>query len=79
MTIREGLFRRPVVVGGEAAAETVFMEGKGVLNGYRLETGQGVVYNTFNLLRGMDEWDPMGVKEIVLRAGMDRIPTLLTV
>ena len=71
--------RKLVSIGGEGAPETVSMEGKKLLHGYRLETKDGIVYNTFNLLRGMDEWDPMEMKTYALEAGKDRIPTLLKV
>ena len=50
-----------------------------MLQGYRLETEKGIVYNTFNLLRGMDGWDPMEMKAYALEMGRDRIPTLLKV
>ena len=68
-----------ISIGGKGAPETVSMEGKELLHGYRLETEDGIVYNTFNLLRGMDEWDPMEMKAYALGAGKDRIPTLLKV
>ena len=48
---------------------TVDMTGKPILNAYRIEYGGEVVYNTYNLLRGDDDWDPMGVKEAVIAAG----------
>ncbi len=71
--------RRLIVISGEGAPETVTMEGKELLQGYRLETEKGIVYNTFNLLRGMDGWDPMEMKAYALEMGRDRIPTLLKV
>ncbi|MCM1046084.1 MAG: hypothetical protein NC417_11300 [Candidatus Gastranaerophilales bacterium] len=70
---------KPVVVGGEDAAETVCLDNRELLGGYRLETEGKVVYNTYNLLRGEDDWDPMGVKEAALRAGKGQMATLLTV
>ncbi len=66
-----------IVIGGEDMPQTVSMEGKGVLEGYRLVTEEGILYNTFNLLRGMDDWDPLKVKEYAIKAGKSRIPTLL--
>ena len=43
------------------------------------------MYNTYNLLRGNDDWDPMGIKSIVEKAekatgkNYSSIPTLLTI
>jgi len=71
--------REPFTIGGEGASETVSMEGKGILEGYRLETEGGVVYNTYNLLRGEDGWDPGGMKETAIRAGKDRVPVFLMI
>ncbi len=68
-----------VVIGGEGAAETVEMAGKDVLAAYRLEKDGQVYYNTYNLLKGADDWDPMGVKDIVVAEGKDAIATRLTV
>ena len=48
---------------------TVDMTGKPILNAYRIVHQGEVIYNTYNLLRGDDDWDPMGVKEIIEAAG----------
>lgn len=69
---------QPVMIGGDNAAETVDMTGKSVLNAYRVEAGGQVYYNTYNLLKGADDWDPMNVKDIVTAASAENIPTLLT-
>ncbi|WP_163707343.1 PemB family protein [Mangrovibacterium lignilyticum] len=64
---------------------TVDMAGKEVLNAYRFKLNNETVYNTYNLLRGNDDWDPMAVKELVKRAeaetGKDysMLPTMLHV
>lgn len=42
---------------------TVDMTGKQILDAYRVEHKGEVIYNTYNLLRGNDDWDPMGVKQ----------------
>lgn len=47
---------------------TVDMEGKLVLDAYRFKYNNKVVYNTYNLLKGDDDWDPMGIKEMVQKA-----------
>lgn len=69
----------PVQIGGEGASNTVHMEGKEIENAYRLETEGRVIYNTYNLLRGKDDWDPLQVKDIVRKAGKEAIPTRLTI
>jgi len=67
-----------ITIGGMGAPETVSMEGKELLNAYRLETEVGIVYNTYNLLKGKDGWDPLEMKKFALQKGKDQIPTLLT-
>lgn len=47
---------------------TVEMENKPLLDAYRLIYNGKVIYNIFNLLRGDDNWDPLGMKDIVTRA-----------
>ncbi len=47
---------------------TVNMYYKELLNAYRFNWHDTVVYNTYNLLQGNDDWDPMGIKEIVQQA-----------
>lgn len=49
--------------------KTVDMTGTTHLNAFRVEHEGRVIYNTYNLLRGDDDWDPMGVKEQVVAAG----------
>lgn len=47
---------------------SVDMTNKQVLDAYRIEYNNQVIYNTYNLLRGDDDWDPMGIKEMVSTA-----------
>lgn len=70
---------KPITIGGDGAAETVDITGKPALDAFKLEKDGQVIYNTYNLLRGDDEWDPLGVKDIAVATGADNIPTLLTV
>jgi len=58
----------PVVIGIHHPQSTVDMTGKTILDAYRLVYKNKVVYNTYNLLRGDDDWDPMGIKDLVLSA-----------
>ncbi len=46
----------------------VDMQDRPVLDAYRIQLGEKVIYNTYNLLRGEDDWDPMGVKPVILKA-----------
>ncbi len=47
---------------------TVDMQDQEVLKAYRFEYEGKPVYNTYNLLRSDDDWDPQGLKEIVAAA-----------
>ena len=58
----------PVFISKKDPASTVDMTGKPVLDAYRFVHNGKEVYNTYNLLCGNDDWDPMGIKEIVLAA-----------
>ncbi len=75
----------PCVIGAERPENTVIMDGEKHLGAFRLEDGDSVVYNTYNLLRGNDGWDPLGIREdierISLRDGTDytRMATSLDV
>ena len=71
--------RRPVVLGGEGAPETVQLEGKKALGAYLFEQQGRRCVNVGNLLGGSDGWDPLGVLEQAQNAGKTGIPTLLTV
>ncbi|MDR2917674.1 MAG: hypothetical protein LBV74_23020 [Tannerella sp.] len=51
----------PYTIQNDQLQLTVDMTGKPILNAYRLEDGSDIVYNTYNLLRGSDEWDPMNI------------------
>ncbi len=62
---------------------TVDMVGKPVLKAYRIDYRGEVIYNTYNLLRGEDDWDPMDVQVVVTEIGREngrnytRIPIFL--
>jgi hypothetical protein len=53
----------PVLINANKPEVTVDMTDKPILDAYRLEYDGEVVYNTYNLLRGDDDWDPMSVKD----------------
>lgn len=60
---------QPYVIGADKPYNTVCMDWLNQRNAYRVEVDGKVVYNTYNLLRGEDDWDPMQVKEAILKAG----------
>ncbi len=55
----------PVLIGKYHPQSTVDMTGKAVINAYRFIYKDEVIYNTYNLLSGDDNWDPMGIKSLV--------------
>lgn len=59
---------KPVVIGAQHPFATVNMADKPLLSAYRFERDGKVVYNIYNLLRGEDEWDPLGLKTVILSA-----------
>lgn len=74
----------PAFVGAAKPYNTVVLDQKAQLAAYRLVEDDGtVLYNTWNLLRGDDDWDPQGVRARVealsARDGRDygAIPTCL--
>lgn len=68
-----------ITIGGEGAKETVDMTGKSVLNAYKVVSGGKTYYNTYNLLKGSDDWDPLGVKDVIATAGQEAVATQLTI
>jgi hypothetical protein len=76
---------KPLFINADKPWLTVDMTDKWVLNAYRIVYRGKIVYNTYNLLRGDDEWDPMEVKNVVLIASklanrdLCKIPTMLQI
>ena len=68
-----------ITIGGEGAKETVDMTGKSVLNAYKVVSGGKTYYNTYNLLKGIDDWDPLGVKDVIAAAWQEAVATQLTI
>ena len=68
-----------ITIGGEGAKETVDMTGKSVLDAYKIVSGGKTYYNTYNLLKGVDDWDPLGVKDVIKAAGQDAVATQLSI
>lgn len=76
---------KQILIGGETCENTVDMTGKWILAAYKVISHGKTIYNTYNLLCGEDDWDPMGVKEQIIQAeeeqGVDYtdIPTRLII
>jgi hypothetical protein len=62
------LNNKPLFIGKANPASTVDMTGKNIGDAYRFMYGGNTVYNTYNLLRGDDDWDPMNSKALVMAA-----------
>lgn len=61
---------QPYVIGADKPYNTVCMDQLNQLKAFRLVKGEEVIYNTYNLLRGEDDWDPLQVKEQIKEAGI---------
>ena len=56
----------PAFIGAGKPSCTVCLDDSPQLAAYRLVSDEGdVVYNTYNLLRGDDDWDPQGIRPLV--------------
>ncbi len=67
----------------DAPYDNVDITGKDALNAYRIESGDKVIYNVYNLLKGSDDWDPLGQKAAIAALspeGKDytNLPTVLS-
>ena len=69
----------PINMSGEVPGLSVDISKSDALKAYKIETKKGIFYNTYNLLRGSDNWDPLRVRAIIEKAGADNIPTSLTI
>lgn len=75
----------PVLINEDKSWLTVDMTGKPVLSAYRIQHKGKIIYNTYNLLRGNDDWDPMKIKEEILEIEretgkqLSNIPTYLKI
>ena len=67
---------KPLNIGQQHSNNTVNLNNEHLLNAYRFKHQNEVFYNTYNLLRGEDDWDPEGIKPIVLKAEKEQDLTL---
>lgn len=76
---------RPAHMSEEHPEVTVDISHKPLLMAYKVRIGDEAIYNTYNLLGGNDEWDPMNVREKILKIEQERgrplhnLPTFLGV
>ncbi len=56
---------KPVSIDSQHRQVTVDMNNKPLLDAYEFMYNDNVIYNTYNLLSGDDDWDPMSIKNIV--------------
>lgn len=71
-----------ITVAADNTYNTVDLAGKEALQAYKLVTEDGtVVYNTYNLLKGADGWDPLNNKAEVeaINAEALKYPVIMTV
>lgn len=62
------LNREAVLIEKNNPTATIDMSHLSVLNAYRFNYNGKTIYNTYNLLAGNDNWDPMQIKNTVLAA-----------
>jgi len=60
--------KEPVLIEKSNPTATVNMSNLKLLNAYRYNYNGKTIYNTYNLLAGNDDWDPMQIKNIVINA-----------
>lgn len=53
------------VMDADAPYDNVDITGTSAMNAYRLTYNGQTVYNVYNLLKGSDDWDPLGQKELI--------------
>lgn len=59
---------KPIQLEAKMPEVTVDITSHPLLDAYKVVCNRKVIYNTYNLLAGMDDWDPMGVKEDIIKA-----------
>lgn len=56
---------RPVTIGSEREENTVEISRMPLLDAFRVNHSDTILYNTYNLLRGDDNWDPLGIRPFI--------------
>ncbi|MGJ5642170.1 hypothetical protein [Formosa sp. S-31] len=65
------LNNQSIFIDQEHPKTTVNLENTATLNAYKFIYQGKTIYNTYNLLRGEDDWDPEHIKPLVLKAEKD--------
>lgn len=60
---------KPYRIGSRMAENTVCIDSKPALRAFREIIGGDTLYNTYNLLRGNDDWDPQGCRSRMAKLG----------
>ena len=58
----------PITISSKDSESTIDMTNLPILNAYRIKLNDTIIYNTYNLLKGNDDWDPCCIKNKVLQA-----------
>ncbi len=67
---------QPIFISKKDPKSTVDLSDKFLLRAYRFVHKDSVIYNTYNLLKGNDGWDPEEIKNLVLDAEKHRLDSL---
>ena len=67
-----------ITIGTKHPQSTIDMNKLPLLEAYKFSYRNKVIYNTYNLLRGKDDWDPMGIKQLVVAAQNENKKRLTT-
>ena len=59
------LNQSPLFIGSKNSASTIDLTNKALLEAYRFKFEDKIIYNTYNLLRGDDDWDPMKIEPFI--------------
>ncbi len=62
------LNNRPIVINAKQPNRTILMDELPILNAFKFEYEGNTIYNTYNLLKGNDGWDPQQLAEITNKA-----------
>ncbi len=76
---------KPYTIGADKPQNTICLDSQEGLSAYRIIHNEKLIYNTYNLLRGDDDWDPLDIKQIIETASEEQqkdysnIPTCLAI
>lgn len=59
---------KSINIQSDKVSSTIDITDKKILNAYKYTIEGKTIYNTYNLLSGNDQWDPMNTRDITMRA-----------